>query len=173
MISRLRLRSHFVVWVAGAVLGLSLLMCFPSYGQIVGAKLSGTVAYSSGATIANATISIKNVSTGVVRETTTNTTGFYTLPNLLPGAYEITASAPGFSTQVRSGITLTVGAEQVLNIAMQVGAVSQQVQVTTEAPLVQLSSSSLSAELDAVTVRELPLNGRDWTQLATLQPGVV
>ena len=81
-------------------------------------------------------------------------------------------SAPGFSNQVRSGITLTVGAVQVLNIALQVGAVTQTVEVTTEAPTVQLSSSAITAEVNEATVQELPLNGRDWTSLATLQPGV-
>ena len=73
---------------------------------------------------------------------------------------------------MRSGITLTVGSQQVLNVAMQVGAVSQQVQVTSEAPTVQLESAALTSTVELATVRELPLNGRDWTQLATLQPGV-
>jgi hypothetical protein len=112
------------------------------------------------------------VATGVVRTATTDAAGFYTAPNLLPGTYEITAAAGGFATEVRAGITLTVGAQQVLNIRMQVGTVTEKVQVTGEAPAVQLATSSISAIVDSTTVRELPLNGRSWSDLATLQPGV-
>ncbi len=105
--------------------------------------------------------------------TTDNAAGFYTAPNLLPGKYEVTVVATGFSTEVRSGITLTVGAQQMLNIAMQVGQVSQKVEVTGEAPTVQLASSDIGGVVGQTAVVELPLNGRDWTQLATLQPGVI
>src|ERR1019366_6642997 len=90
----------------------------------------------------------------------------------LPGSYEVTASAPGFATAVQSGITLTVGAQQVLNFSMQVGQVTSRIEVTTQAPAVDLANSTISAVVNSTTVRELPLNGRDWTQLATLQPGV-
>ena len=97
--------------------------------------------------------------------------GFYSAPNLLPGNYEITMTASGFSTQVRSGVTLTVGARQVLDITMSVGTIEQKVLVVEEAPLVQLASSAISNEVNATTVRELPLNGRSWTDLTNLQPG--
>jgi hypothetical protein len=151
---------------------LSILMASQAYAQVSGATLSGTVTDSSGAVIPNAQVAILDVSTGVTRTVTTGGAGFYTAPNLLPGIYEIRATAPGFSTQVHRGITLTVGAEQALDIKMQVGQVSQTVEVTTEAPTVELTSSTLSAVVNATTVRELPLNGRSWTDLATLQPGV-
>src|SRR4029077_6183164 len=98
--------------------------------------------------------------------------GFYSAPNLLPGTYEVSASATGFSTEVQTGLTLTVGAEQALNFTLQVGQVTQTVQVTGEAPIVELASSSISAVVNSNTVVELPLNGRDWTQLAALQPSV-
>ena len=74
---------------------------------------------------------------------------------------------------MRSGITLTVGAQQVLNITMKVGQVSEKVEVTGEAPAVQLATSDISGVVSQTAVVELPLNGRDWTQLATLQPGVI
>jgi len=140
--------------------------------QVAGATMTGTVSDASGAVIPNARVSIKNVGTGQQRAVTTDTAGFYVVPNLLPGSYQVTVAAPGFSTEVRSGITLTVGAQQVLNITMKVGQTTQTVQVTGAAPTVQLSSSSISNEVNSTTVRQLPLNGRDWTQLATLQPGV-
>jgi len=172
MTSSLRVRFRFVCYFACVLAGFSLCVPVPSYGQFAGATLSGTIADSSGSVIPNVKVTIKDVVTGIARGTTTDASGFYAAPNLAPSAYEITASAAGFNTQVRSGVTLTVGAQQVLNLTLQVGAVTQQVVVTSEAPTVQLESSALSSVVDSNTVRELPLNGRDWTQLATLQPGV-
>jgi hypothetical protein len=150
----------------------SPLVLAPVSAQVTGATLTGTVNDASGAVIPNAQLSIHNVATGEVRAVTTDMAGFYTVPNLLPGRYEITVTAPGFSTEVRSGVTLTVGAQQVLNITLNVGQVSEKVQVAGEAPAVQLATSSISAVVNSTTVRELPLNGRSWTDLATLQPGV-
>src|ERR1700731_396613 len=115
-----------------------------AYPQVTGGTFSGTVTDSSAAVIPDAQISILNVATGVVRTATTDAAGFYTAPNLLPGTYEITAAAGGFATEVRAGITLTVGAQQVLNIRMQVGTVTEKVQVTGEAPAVQLVNSTIS-----------------------------
>src|SRR5712691_7346918 len=143
-----------------------------AHAQVSGATLAGTVTDSSGAVIPNAQVSITHVATGVTRNVSSGGAGFYTAPNLLPGTYDIRVTAPGFSTQVQKGITLTVGAQQALDIKMQVGQVSQTVEVTTEAPTVELTSSTISAVVNATTVRELPLNGRSWTDLATLQPGV-
>jgi hypothetical protein len=142
------------------------------YPQVVGATLSGTVTDQSGAVIPNTQISITNVATGVTRTVATDAAGFYTAPNLLPGTYELTATASGFSTEVQTGIMLTVGAQQVLNFILQVGRITEKVQVASEAPTVQLATSSISAVVNSTTVRELPLNGRSWTDLATLQPGV-
>jgi hypothetical protein len=140
--------------------------------QVVGATVSGTVTDQTGAAIPNAQVSIGNVSTGVKRKIAADTSGFYVAPNLIPGTYEITLSAPGFATQVRTGITLEVGAQQRLDMTMQVGEVTQTVEVTTEVSQVELESSSISAMVSSTTIRELPLNGRSWTDLANLQPGI-
>jgi hypothetical protein len=153
-------------------LAFSPFILVPVYGQVAGATLSGTVRDQSGLVIPRADISISNVATGVARALTTDSAGFYSAPNLLPGTYEITASAPGFTTEVQTGITLTVGAQQVLNLTLRVGRTTEKVQVAGEAPAVQLASSTISAVVDSTTVRELPLNGRSWTDLANLQPGV-
>jgi hypothetical protein len=140
--------------------------------QVAGASLSGTVSDASGAALAGAKVAIENVATGVSRDTTTDANGFYIAPNLLPGTYEITISATGFATQVRKGITLTVGGQSTINFTMRVGTVNERVEVTSEAPVLQTSSSDISAVVNSTTVRELPLNGRSWTDLATLQPGI-
>ena len=159
-------------FVVFATVGFILLVPPRIYPQVVGATLSGTVTDASGAVIPSVQISIKNIATGVTRTVTTDPAGFYTAPNLLAGIYEITATALGLSTEVQTGITLTVGAQQVLNLTLQVGTVTQRIQVAGEAPAVQLATSSLSATVNSTTVRELPLNGRSWTDLATLQPSV-
>jgi outer membrane receptor protein involved in Fe transport len=145
----------------------------PSQAQVTGATLSGTVTDPSGAAIPQAQVSIRNVATGVSTVTTTNTDGFYSVPNLLPGSYELTVTASGFATAAHSNITLAVGEKQVLPVAMSVGQSTQTVVVNAAPPAVELATSTISGEVTSSTVRELPLNGRDWTQLATLQPGVV
>jgi hypothetical protein len=139
---------------------------------VAGGSLSGTITDASGAGIPQAQITIKNLATGVERNISTNENGFYAAPNLLPGVYQVTFSAKGFNAEVKSGITVNVGALQVFDLAMQIGTVTHKVEVTAEAPAIQLASSDISATVNATTVRELPLNGRSWTDLAALQPGV-
>jgi len=152
---------------------LTLLWSMPSSGQVSGATLSGSVTDPSGAAIPGATVSIKNVGTGEVRDVTSNGDGLYSAPNLIPGSYEASAASKGFSKAVQKGVTLTVGAQQTLNFALKPGQVTQTVEVTSLPPDVQTSSSAISSTVDSRTVRELPLNGRDWTSLATLEPGIV
>jgi outer membrane receptor protein involved in Fe transport len=144
----------------------------PTRAQVVGGTLSGTVSDSSGAGIPQANLVIRNVATGVERSVTTNSDGFYTTVNLLPGTYEVTISATGFSIQTGHGISMSVGAQVTFDVTLRVGTVSNRVEVTAQVPDVQLTSSDISAVVGATTVRELPLNGRSWTDLAALQPGV-
>src|SRR5215469_13116356 len=140
--------------------------------QVAGASISGTVTDSSGKVVVSAVVSINNVDTGINREVTTNDEGFYSAPNLLPGTYEVKFSATGFKGEVKRNITLTVGGSLALDQALRVGSISESVTVQSEVPAVQTSSSDISAVVNATTVRELPLNGRSWTDLAELQPGV-
>jgi hypothetical protein len=142
-------------------------------GQVGGATITGTVQDASGAVIAGAQISIRNVATGIVRDVTSDSAGLYTAPSLLPGDYEVTVSARGFATVTQRAVTLTVGGQQVLNITMQVGQMSQKVTVTAAPPTVDLANATIGATVNSTTVKQLPLNGRDWTSLATLQPGTV
>ncbi|HVS88497.1 MAG TPA: TonB-dependent receptor [Candidatus Acidoferrum sp.] len=160
------------ILVAVVVLLIAVLGSIPAGAQVAGGSLAGTITDPSGAGIPQAQLTIKNVATGVDHNLTTNENGFYTATNLLPGIYDVTISAKGFNTEVKSGITINVGARQVFDLAMQIGTVSHRVEVTSEAPTIQLASSDISATVNATTVRELPLNGRSWTDLAALQPGV-
>jgi hypothetical protein len=154
------------------IFALCLVNSKTSRAQVAGGTLSGTITDPSGAAVANAQVVIKNPATGVARSLTTNTDGFYSAANLLPGDYEVAVSATGFNTGIKKGITINVGSQPVFNLALQIGTVANTVEVTTEAPTVQLTSSDISATVSATTVRELPLNGRSWTDLAALQPGV-
>ncbi len=163
----------FATFLAVFLTFFSLLGGVAVYAQVSGATLSGTVTDASGSAVPNATVSIRNTETGINRDITTDGAGFYSVPNLPPAVYEVKTTASGFSTQTQSGITLTVGAQQTLNISLKVGNVSENVTVTGEAPQVELTSSALSGEVNETTVRELPLNGRDWTSLSTLEPGVI
>jgi Carboxypeptidase regulatory-like domain/TonB dependent receptor/TonB-dependent Receptor Plug Domain len=167
-----RISAGYSVCLATVVILLNLSSA-PSSAQVAGATLSGTITDSSGGVLPATQVVIINVATGVTSKVTTNSDGFYISANLLPGEYNVTVSARGYTTQERTGISLTVGAQQVFDLTLRVGSASTEVMVVTaEAPAVQLNSSDISAVVNATTVRELPLNGRSWTDLATLQPGV-
>jgi carboxypeptidase family protein/TonB-dependent receptor-like protein len=140
--------------------------------QVAGGTLSGTITDPSGRVVPQAQVAIQNVATGVERIVTTNTDGFYIAVNLLPGDYQVTTSATGFNTEIKTGITMNVGGQQTFDLTLHVGTVAHRIEVTTEAPAIQLTSSEIGATVNATTVRELPLNGRSWTDLAALQPGV-
>lgn len=143
-----------------------------AHAQGSGATLTGTVTDSSGAVVPHAKLLIKNLATGVVHQATTNGVGLYTTPNLLPGTYSVTVTVHGFETSVRTGVELTVGSQVLLNFALKVGATSQNVVVNSSTVAIQLASSDVKGVLSQRQVQDLPLNGRDWTTLATLQPGV-
>ncbi len=101
-----------------------------------------------------------------------NNAGIYSLTDLQPSTYEMTVAAVGFAGQRRTNIELTVGSEEVLNFALSPSTVNSSIDVTADVPGVEEESAALAGVEDARTTRELPLNGRDWTQLALLQPGV-
>ncbi|MBZ5642578.1 MAG: TonB-dependent receptor, partial [Acidobacteriia bacterium] len=155
-----------------AVVCLFVGVSLPARAQVSGATLSGLVTDAQGGVVAGAKIAIKNLGTNNVVETVTNSSGLYTAPNLNPSDYEVSVGAAGFKTAV-SKITLTVGAKQDLNVELTVGDVSQTVEISTVAPQIELTSSTISDQVTSTTMRELPLNGRDWASLATLQPSVV
>ena len=166
-------KSSGIAAVAWTFLLIALLFGTRAKAQLAGATLSGVVSDESGAVVPNAEVIIKNLATGESRQVTTNPDGLYSAPNLLPGDYELTVTARGFQTLLRTGITLTVGSNQALNLTLRVGELAATVTVTGATPTVETTSSTLSATVEQQTVVDLPLNGRDWTQLATLQTGVL
>jgi len=153
-------------------IGLFGLLAVPGYTQVSGARITGTVTDSTGAIIVGAQVTIKNTADGFTRELVTNRSGFYSTPNLSPGLYTVAASAKGFKSEVRTGLTLTVSADIEVNLTLAVGSASQSVQVQSAAPTLETSNATLSGVVNGQTIRELPLNARDWTQLAALEPGV-
>jgi hypothetical protein len=144
------------------------LLCICAKAQGASGVLSGTVAASQFA-IPEARVKLRNGDTGVERAVTTGAAGVYTVPNLVPGTYEMTVEAPGFSTQVRTGLAVAVDAKLVINILMQKGDPKDVIRVALAA---EQASSTENANVNASTVRDSPLNGRDWTQLAALEAGV-
>ncbi|PYY20278.1 MAG: hypothetical protein DMG60_00775 [Acidobacteria bacterium] len=153
---------------------IALLIGFHStaaLAQVAGGTLQGSVIDSTGAALPAAQVTATNVATGVVRDVRTNRDGVYTLPNLEPGEYELSVEAKGFAI-LQQHLKLDVGAVRVINFNMKVGALTEKVEVSTTSSTVELGSSEISGVIGSTRITELPLNGRDWTQLATLEPGV-
>src|SRR6266705_3589077 len=160
------------VFLITVLLAFSDLLCAGLNAQASGSILSGTVVDVSQAAIPNVRVTLTNVSTGVARTVSTDPTGLYTLANLPPASYEMTAAAMGFTTQVRTDITLDLGAKLVLNVVMEAGDPNQVIRVSVSGSPTDSASSAAGGNVSSSTVLDSPLNGRDWTQLATLQAGV-
>ena len=139
--------------------------------QVAGGTLTGSVMDPSGSLIPRAKITVTNRSTGVTQTTVGNGDGFYTVPNLAPGDYQVKAVAAGFAPKA-TNLTLSVGDEISLPFSLKAGAIEQTVEIVDTPPSVDMSSTALSATVEGPVLRDLPLNGRNWTDLATLQPGV-
>src|SRR6266403_5364332 len=153
------------------ILCVCLLLAAPMRAQVAGATISGTITDPQGGALAGARVSARAAATAVTTDTTCNAEGAYNLLNLIPGDYVVSASSSGFSTS-EAKVTLTVGVKQALNFTLTVGQMTQIVEVTGAAPQVELESSTVTGNIQGTDVRELPLNGRDWASLATLEPGV-
>ncbi len=149
-------------------------MCFsvPVLAQGSGGTVNGTITDPSGAAIPKADVILVHQDTGAVRTILTNDRGFFSVPNLVSGRYDLTVAATGFATAVQEGVSVDVGSTVVANIRMQISSVEEKVDVVAATADIALSSSTLSTVVKGDVVRELPLNGRDWTMMATLEPGV-
>src|SRR5437867_1152455 len=140
--------------------------------QLPTASIRGAMKHSPGAVIPGASITAKNVETGLTRTVVSAEDGSYRLSALPVGGYEVRVELPGFRTEVRGGLTLTVGQEAVVNFTLQAGAVDQTVVVTEDAPIVNTTSGSLGGLVDERKVAELPLNGRNFIDLTLSQLGI-
>lgn len=149
-----------LVFFAGAALG-----------QLGTATISGTVSDTSGAVIAGAELTAVNTATGFERKTTSNTLGQFNLPGLVPGTYDLTVKFQGFKTMQSRGIVLQVDQNANLDIKLEVGQLTETIQVVGQSPLVESQSASLGAVIDTQKILALPLNGRNFVELALLVPG--
>lgn len=151
---------------------LSLLVPAGLWAQGVQATLKGRVTDASGATAPNVKIDVRNVGTNVVVSTVTDSAGLYTVPFLNPGSYTVSAEAPGFKKVVRENLSLSVGDTVDVDLKLEVGAVTEQLTVTAETPLLETAKADRGTLVDQQSVAELPLNGRNPFMLAKIAPGV-
>ncbi|HXH06559.1 MAG TPA: TonB-dependent receptor [Vicinamibacterales bacterium] len=156
------------------VVGLASLLLTPVAGraQSTGA-IAGLATDESGAVLPGVAVEVTNQATGLVRATVTGADGLYTVPLLPPGRYVVRAVLDGFRTLVREGIVVSVNDTARVDLRLQVGTIGESVVVTAEAPLVETSHATLGIVIDERQIADLPLNGRNFTQLGPLIPGVV
>src|SRR5580700_6154077 len=156
------------------LLGLVIAGCLsavPGFAQNTNsADLRGTVMDAKGAVLAGVTVTIKDVDKDITHTYITDAAGLYETGPIVPDHYLVTVTAPGFKTEVRGPVTLNVGTDT-LNATLSVGAVQEQVIVTTDLPLLETESGSQTSSLETNTLAELPQYGSDWQNFVFLIPG--
>lgn len=165
-------RREMSVWI---LVGLLIILAAPRLllAQASGGSITGTVSSASGGELPGAQISIANLESGAITRTvSTDAQGFYIAPDLAPGNYEMRVSAPGFASQVWTSINIASGSVRVLNLTMAPGNPETVVRNVAPAAPISQNSACCGGNVSSKAVRSTPLNGRDWTQLATLQAGV-
>ncbi len=155
-----------------SIVMLALSLSAAALSQTATAELSGNVTDGTGAAVANAKITAANPSTGFSREVRTNQSGAYVFTILPPGIYSLAVEAPGFRKAIQNNVELQVNQRADVDFQMQVGQLTETVEVTGAAPLLESESSTLGTVVNSQLTAELPLNGRNFVQLATLSPGV-
>jgi outer membrane receptor protein involved in Fe transport len=165
------MRARFGLW---AILALVIfLACAKSaISQVTVAQLNGTVLDESGGSIAKASISLREVDTNSTYNAISNDTGFYALPNLPPGRYELKVSFTGFANYTQTGIILTVGQSATINVSLKVAARGEQVVVSTQTLEIEPTKTEISQVIDTQQIQSLPISNRVFTDFALLTPGV-
>ncbi|MDT4968018.1 MAG: hypothetical protein QOJ64_2755 [Acidobacteriota bacterium] len=153
-------------------LGLSLFVVTALAQSTTVGSISGTVTDPQGAAVPNAEVTIKEETTGASRAVTTNGDGIYSVPSLPVGRYSVTVAPQGFKTSVSNGVEVHINEKVVVDLALQVGNVSETVTVTSDVTPVETRSGEVSSLIGQKQVTELPLNGRNYAQLALMVPGV-
>ena len=153
-----------------AITGIALLFCAVAFAQATG-TIVGTVADSSGAVIPSVTITITNKATGVARTATANAEGYYSAPALPVGDYRVKAEAAGFRISERD-TTVLVGSTVTVNVPMELGGNTEVVTVEAASNQMNYEKHEIAGVIEHATIEDLPSNGRDYIQLASLEPGV-
>jgi hypothetical protein len=167
-----RFWSGRLVLITVACLAFLMLGTVPSYGQIDTGSILGTVSDSSGARVSGATVTLTNEGTNAALSMVTGDDGSYKFTPVKIGTYKLTVTMQGFQTTTQHGVTVDVGANVVSDFSLKPGAVTETVEVTTAAPLLQSQDASVGQVVDSKSVNDLPLNGRNFTFLAQLAAGV-
>src|SRR4051812_6032087 len=157
-----------LVAVAVALMASSSMLCAQ-----VSASISGRVEDATGAVVSGANITVKSIETGATRTSTTDSAGNFILSSLPLGPQEVKVEKTGFKAAVRTGIDLAVGQDAVVNLRLEVGEFAQQVVVSAETPLINTTTSPVSGLVEERQVKDLPLNGRSFDNLITLNPGAI
>ncbi|MGA8023365.1 MAG: TonB-dependent receptor [Candidatus Acidiferrales bacterium] len=157
-----------------AVLAVALFLSFAgsAFAQITGAQLSGSVRDESGAAVKGATLTLQETSTDAKYYATSNDSGFYAIPNLPPGRYDLTVTFQGFATHIHKGIVLTVGQTATVDVVLKVATQTEQVTVTTEVPEIEPTKTEISQVINTQQIQDLPISGRQFTDFALLTAGV-
>ena len=161
------------VYVLPGVIGWIVLGSCLAFGQGATASITGVVRDSSGAVLPGATVIARNTDSGLTRTVVSSENGAYSIELLPIGPYEVTTNLPGFKQETRKGLNLVVGQQAVINLTLEVGAAAESVTVTDAAPIVNTTLSSTSGLINEAQIKELPLNGRSFDQLLTLNVGTV
>lgn len=157
--------------IACAVFGLALILAVPFYGQTLG-EIVGEVKDASGALIPGASVTATNVATSAARTVETNDAGLYSFPSLVPGSYRLRVEAKGFKTVMRSDIELQVQQSARIDFSLDVGQVSEAIEVKGSAALMATENATVGTVVENRRIVELPLNGRNFLQLVALSPNV-
>src|SRR5579863_7249406 len=168
----MRIGRHTLLWVTLLVVVVAILMPLGTQAQTTG-EITGQVFDNSKASITGATVSAKNVGTGEIRSVQTDSQGHYKITELRIGTYDVSAEHEGFRREIKTGALLTVTATVEMNFTLQVGAVSEEVVVTSDAPVLDKGDASTGTTMGTQQLGELPINGRDYARFALLTPGAV
>ncbi|MGP8244690.1 MAG: TonB-dependent receptor domain-containing protein [Bryobacteraceae bacterium] len=152
-------------------LAVAILTCAAAFAQVNTATVYGDVTDPSGAAVGNANAALENTATGAKITTTTNSVGEFSFPVVPVGTYQLTVAAPGFHTEVRQGLVFSAGQNLRLKVALELGAQTESVTVTAEAPLVNAVNAEQQTTVGAQAVKELPTSRMDWTQVLNINTG--
>jgi hypothetical protein len=162
----------FFVFLAGLIF-VCFLVNTSAFSQVTQARLEGRVADTEGEGLPGAEINVKNMETGYLVSAVTRNDGTYIVTGIQPGKYEIRVSLSGFATQVRQGMTFAVAANLKIDFTLEQETVSEEIVVTAEAPIIEVSRSDISSVVDRQKIEDLPLLDRDFNDLTVLQAGVL